>query len=61
MINCKLVLKPIMLFLIVFFLLLKAQHYMPLLSLYQQNTIKNYQNFLAKDLKDQFIGMTIKK
>ena len=29
-------------------------------QLYQQETIKNYQNFLAKDLKDQFIGMNIK-
>ena len=43
------------------FLLLKAQHYMSLLSLYQQKTIKNYQNFLAKGLKDLFIGMNIKK
>ena len=32
-----------------------------LLSLYQQETIKNYQNFLAKDLKDGFIGMNIKQ
>ena len=32
-----------------------------LLSLYQKKTIKNYQNFLAKDLKDQFIGMNLKQ
>ena len=34
---------------------------MPLLSRYQQKTIKNYQNFLAKDLKDQCIGIKIKQ
>ena len=33
---------------------------MLLLSLYQQKTTKNCQNFLAKDLKDQCIGMNIK-
>ena len=27
----------------------------------QWETIKNYQNFLAKDLKDQFIGKNIKQ
>ena len=32
-----------------------------LLSLYLQKTIKNCQNVLAKDLKDQFIGMNIKQ
>ena len=32
-----------------------------LLSLYLQKTIKNFQNVLAKDLKDQFIGMNIKQ
>ena len=32
-----------------------------LLSLYLLKTIKNYQNFLAKDLKDQFIRMNIKQ
>ena len=32
-----------------------------LLSLYQQDTNKNYQHILAKDLKDQFIGMNIKQ
>ena len=30
-------------------------------SLYQQNTIKNYQNFLAKNLKDRYIQMNIKQ
>ena len=34
---------------------------MLLLSLYQQKTITNYQNVLAKDLKDQCIGMNIKQ
>ena len=32
-----------------------------LLSLDQQKIIKNYQNLLAKDLKDQFIGINIKQ
>ena len=31
-----------------------------MLSLYQEETIKNYQNVLVKDLKDQFIRMNIK-
>ena len=30
-------------------------------SIYQEEAIKNYQNFLVKDLKDQFIGMNIKQ
>ena len=34
---------------------------MPLLSPYQQKTIKNYENFLAKNLKDQCIRMNIKQ
>ena len=34
--------------------------YIPVVT-YQQKTIKNYQNYLAKDLKDQFIGMNIKQ
>ena len=42
-----------MLILITLFLLLKAQKLMSMLSFYQQNAIKSYQNFLAKDLKDQ--------
>ena len=33
---------------------------MPLSSLYQKNTTKNYQIFLAKDLRDQCIEMNIK-
>ena len=32
-----------------------------LLSLHQQKTIKNYQNFLAKDLVDQHKGINIKQ
>ena len=36
-----------------------AKIYVQLL-LYQQKTIQNYQNYLAKDLKDQFIGINIR-
>ena len=50
-----------MLMLIILFLLSKTQNSMFLLSLYQQETTKNYQNFLAKNLKDQLIGMNIKQ
>ena len=42
-------------------LLSKTQNCMSLSSLYQQKTTKNYQNFFAKDLKDQFIGMNMKE
>ena len=31
--------------------LLRTQNYMTLVSLYQQKTTRNYQNFFAKDLK----------
>ena len=31
------------------------------LSSHQQKTTKNYQNVLAKDLKDQFIRMNLKQ
>ena len=34
---------------------------MSLLQFYQQKTIENYQNFLAKNLKNKFIGMNIKQ
>ena len=34
---------------------------MPLSSLCQQKAIRNHQNFLAKDLKDQCIGINIKQ
>ena len=40
---------------LILFTLSKTQNYMFLSSLYQEKVIKNYQNFLAKDLKDQFI------
>ena len=36
-----------------------AKFYVQLL-LYQQKTIQNFQNYLAKDLKDQFIGINIR-
>ena len=42
-------------------LLWKTQNYMFLSSLYQQKIIKNYQNVLVKDMKDQFIGINIKQ
>ena len=50
-----------MLILIVLFSLLKTENYIPLYSHYQKKTIKNYQNFLANDLKDQCIGINIKQ
>ena len=34
---------------------------MPRLSLYRQKAIKNYQNFLARDVKDHLSGMNIKR
>ena len=43
------------------FLLSKTQNYLLLSSLYQQKAIKNYENFLVKDLKDLYIGMNIKQ
>ena len=50
------------LILIILFLLSKTQSYdIFLLSLYQQNTIKNYQNPLAKYLKDQCFGKNLKE
>ena len=52
------ILVPIM---IILFLLPKTQNYNFLLSFYQQNSIKNHQNFLVKDLKDQYIGMNVKQ
>ena len=45
----------------ILFLPWKAQNYMFLQQLYQQETIKNYQNFWAEDLEDQFIGINIKQ
>ena len=40
---------------------IKTQNYMFVLWIYQQKTIKNYQNFLAKDLKDLCIRMNIRQ
>ena len=42
------------------FLLSKTQNDVFLLLLYQPKITKNYQHFLAKGLKDQYIGMNIK-
>ena len=50
-----------MLILIVLFLLSRTQNYMSLLSLYQQKTIKNCQNFLVKFFKDQCIKINVKQ
>ena len=49
----------IMIVLTILFLLSNTQNYLFLLQLSQQETIKIYQNFFAKDSKDQFIGMNI--
>ena len=59
--NICLVLIMLMKILIILLLVSKTQTYMFLSALYQQIAIKSYQNFLAKDLKDQFIGMNIKQ
>ena len=56
----ELVLKLMMLILILFSLS-KTRRYMFLYQFYQQRIIKNYQNFLVNDLKDQFVGMNIKE
>ena len=50
-----------MLILAILFSLSKTKNYMFMLSLYQEETMKNYQNVLVKDLKDQFIRMNIKQ
>ena len=47
--------------LIIFFNYQRHKVNMLQLQLYQQETIKNYQNFLVKDLKDQFIEINIKQ
>ena len=65
LINCKVKLKSswcwmIMLILIILVLLSKTQNYTPLQSSFQQKAIKNYQNFLRRDLKYQFTEMNIK-
>ena len=41
------------------FSLSKTENDLLLLSLYEQKTIENYQNFLVQELNDQFIGMNI--
>ena len=43
------------------FSLSKTQNCLLLLSLYEQKAIKNYENFLEKDLKDLYIGINIKQ
>ena len=50
-----------MLNVIILFLLSKTQNYMFLKYLHKLKIIKNYQNFVAKDFKDQFIGKNIKQ
>ena len=51
----------LILILIALFSLSKTKNYTSLLSLYQQKTIKNYENFLAKNLKDQWIRLYMEK
>ena len=51
----------LMVFLKMPFLQSKTQDYRFLLSPYQQKTVQNFQNFLAKGLKDQCIAMKIKQ
>ena len=46
---------------IILFSLSSTQNCMSLSSHYPKKIIKNYQNHLAKDLKDQCIGMNIKQ
>ena len=51
-----------MLILIILFLLSKTQHYTSLPSLIRHEmTTKSFENFLAKGLKDQCIGMNKKQ
>ena len=40
---------------------IKGTHCISVLSLYQQKIIKNWQNFLPKDLKDQCIETSLKQ
>ena len=49
------------LILITLFLLSKTHSYLYVPAINLSKIIKNYQNFLGKGLKDQFIGMNIKK
>ena len=46
----------------IIFTIKDAKLYVPVVTLSdQQETIKNYKNFLAEDQKDQFIAMNIKQ
>ena len=47
--------------LIILFQLSKIQNYMFLYQLYQQGTIKNYQDLLARNLNNQLFEMNIKQ
>ena len=50
-----------MIILIFLFLLSETQNYMLQLEIFQQETIKNYENFSTKNLKDSFIGINRKQ
>ena len=50
-----------MVILMILFVPSTTQHYLFQSALYLKKTIKNYKNFLAKDLKDQSIGTNIKQ
>ena len=57
-----LVMKMLMVMILtVLFLLSKIENNISLLQLYQQETIKSYENFLSNNLKDHFIGINIKQ
>ena len=57
-----LVMKMLMIMILtVLFLLSKIENNISLLQLYQQETIKSYENFLSNNLKDHFIGINIKQ
>ena len=49
------------LILIILFLLSRTQDYMSLLSINQYKTTQIQQNILAKNLRDQCIGMNVKR
>ena len=51
----------ILLLIVVMILFLLSKLYVPIITLSERETTKNYQNFLAKDLKDYFNGTNIKQ
>ena len=45
----------------IIFTITGTKSYVPVVTLSERDNQKNHQNFLANDLKDQFIGMNIKQ